>query len=73
MLSRETERDETFAFLAISNKRQRSKVKLCTLDPAERQEFERAKAKEVSNWLQRGTVARMLRHQLAPEQILRCG
>jgi hypothetical protein len=47
-------------------------VKLNTLEPEERLEFEKAKAKEVNNWLQTGTVERMFRHELAPEQILRC-
>ena len=47
-------------------------MKLNTLEPEERLEFEKAKTKEVNNWLQTGTVERMFRHELAPEQILRC-
>ena len=64
--------EEEFLFLATASKKQRTEVKLCTLDAAERQEFEQAKAKEVNNWLQTGTVARMFRHELSPEQVLRC-
>ena len=54
-------REEAFLFLATNAKKQRTKVKLSTLDPAERQEFEVAKDKEVKNWLQTGTVVRILR------------
>ena len=59
-------------FLATTQKKQRTEVKLSTLTTSERQEFEEAKSKEVRNWLQTGTVERMFRHQLSPEQILRC-
>eukprot|EP00435_Cladocopium_sp_Y103_P075582 s29_g60.t1 len=38
---------EEFLFLATAGKRQRTEVKLSTLDPSERLEFEKAKAKEV--------------------------
>ena len=65
-------REEAFLFLATNAKKQRTEVKLSTLDPAERQEFEVAKDKEVKNWLQTGTVVRILRNQLSPKQILRC-
>ena len=63
---------EEFLMLATSTKKQRTEVKLSTLSPAERQEFDAAKTKEINNWLQTGTVARMFRHELSPEQILRC-
>eukprot|EP00435_Cladocopium_sp_Y103_P006894 s1307_g2.t1 len=64
--------EEEFLFLATAGKRQRTEVKLCTLDPSERLEFEKAKSKEVQNRLQTGTVERMFRNELSPEQILRC-
>ena len=64
--------EEELVFLATTTKKQRTEVKLSTLDPAEKKEFEFAKAKEVNNWLQTGTVARMFRHELSPEQVLRC-
>ena len=64
--------EEELVFLATNSKRQRTEVKLNTLEPEERLEFEKAKSKEVNNWLQTGTVERMFRHELAPEQILRC-
>eukprot|EP00435_Cladocopium_sp_Y103_P042518 s19_g11.t1 len=48
--------EEEFLFLATAGKRQRTEVKLCTLDPSERLEFEKAKSKEVQNWLQTGTA-----------------
>ena len=42
------------------------------LTASERAEFQVAKEAEVSNWLKTGTVQKMLRSQLAPEQVLRC-
>ena len=65
-------REEAFLFLATNAKKQRTEVKLSTLDPAERQEFEVSKDKEVKNCLQTGTVVRIFRNQLSPKQILRC-
>jgi len=64
--------NEDFLLLATATKKQRTEVKLSTLDPSERREFEEAKAKEVQNWLQTGTVVRMFRNELSPQQILRC-
>jgi hypothetical protein len=72
MQSQNQNQEEAFLFLATTAKRQRTEVKLSTLDPAERQEFENAKNKEVNNWLQTGTVAKIFRHQISPKQILRC-
>ena len=63
---------ETMIFLATNQKKQRTEVKLCTLTDSERQEFDKAKQAEVDNWLKTGTVCRILRNRLAPEQILRC-
>ena len=64
--------EEALLFLASASKKQRSEVKLSTLDPAERTEFEEAKTKEIKNWLSTGTVSKIFRHELTPEQILGC-
>ena len=64
--------EEELVHLTTTGKRARTEVKLSTLDPNERLEFEEAKTKKVKNWLQTGTVAKMFRHELSPEQILRC-
>ena len=63
---------EELIFLATNAKKQRTEVKLSTLTASELQEFEKAKRAEVENWLKTGTVCRILRNQLSPEQILRC-
>ena len=64
--------NEAYVFLATAGKKERTEVKLHTLNTEEQKEFEKAKEKEINNWLQTGTVERMFRHQLSPEQILRC-
>ena len=58
--------------LATADKRQRTEVKLSMLSCEERKAFDVAKETEIKNWLKTGTVSRILRSQLAPEQILRC-
>ena len=63
---------EEMSFLVSAAKRQRAEVKLTELTASERAEFQVAKEAEVSNWLKTGTVQKMLRSQLAPEQVLRC-
>eukprot|EP00435_Cladocopium_sp_Y103_P071350 s168_g37.t1 len=63
---------EAAIFLATASKKQRTEVKLGQLNTVEREEFEKAKASEISNWLSTGTVCRILRNKLSPEQILRC-
>ena len=63
---------EEMSFLVSAAKRQRAEVKLTELTASERAEFKVAKEAEVSNWLKTGTVQKMLRSQLAPEQVLRC-
>ena len=57
--------------LATNQKKSRTEVRLSELTNEEREEFERAKSAEVSNWLQTGTVCKVLRESLSPEQILR--
>jgi hypothetical protein len=58
--------------LATAAKRQRSEVKLSTLDQGEKAEFQRAKDQEIQNWLKTGTISKILRHQVPQDQILRC-
>lgn len=58
--------------LASTEKKQRTEVKLSMLNPEEKIAFEEAKQTEIKNWLATGTVSKILRSKLAPEQILRC-
>ena len=58
--------------LATADKRQRTEVKLSTLNAEERAAFQKAKETEIQNWLTTGTVSKILRSKLAPEQIMRC-
>eukprot|EP00435_Cladocopium_sp_Y103_P045324 s1858_g13.t1 len=58
--------------LATTEKKQRTEVKLSMLTPNEVKAFEKAKESEVHNWLSTGTVSKILREKLSPEQILRC-
>ena len=63
---------EEMSFLVSAAKRQRSEIKLSMLTPSEKAEFDAAKESEVSNWLKTGTVQRMFRNQIPPEQVLKC-
>ena len=63
---------EDVIMLATNQKKSRTEVRLSELTNEERAEFERAKSTEVNNWLQTGTVCKVLRDSLSPEQILRC-
>ena len=58
--------------LASTEKKQRTEVKLSMLNAEEKKAFEEAKQTEIKNWLATGTVSKILRSKLAPEQILRC-
>jgi hypothetical protein len=59
-------------FLVSAAKKQRSEVKMPQLDEQERKMFQQAKMKEVKSWLVTETVAKILRHQIPEENILRC-
>ena len=59
-------------FLATAAKRQRAEVKLATLSPTEKLEFQKAKDHEIQNWLKTGTISKIMRDQVPPDQILRC-
>eukprot|EP00435_Cladocopium_sp_Y103_P013861 s2131_g3.t1 len=69
---KEETRPSEMAFLVSAAKRQRSEVKMSTLNAAERKLFEDAKKKEISSWLATETVSKILRHQVPRENILRC-
>ena len=58
--------------LATNEKKQRTEVKLSMLTEEEQAAFQQAKEAEITNWLKTGTVSKILRDKLAPEQILRC-
>ena len=68
----ESSREENMCLLATTAKKQRTEVRLSSLTNAEKAEFDKAKQTEIKNWLSTGTVMKMLRNQIAPEQILRC-
>ena len=58
--------------MTTTEKKQRTEVKLSVLSSEEQKAFAAAKDAEVQNWIKTGTVSRILRAKLAPEQILRC-
>ena len=58
-------------FLASAAKRQRVEVKIKDLTPEEIIQFEKAKDKELSQWLATDTVRRVLRHKIPEGQLLR--
>ena len=69
---READDPAELSFVVSAAKKQRAEVKLSELSQQEREEFTGAKATEIKNWLKTGTVTKMLRNQLPPEEILRC-
>ena len=60
------------AFLASAAKRQRAEVRMSELTPEERRQFIEAKDSEVTNWIKTGTVMKILRNSIPPEEVLRC-
>ena len=58
-------------FLASAAQRQRVEVKIKDLTPEEIIQFEKAKDKELSQWLATDTVRRVLRHKIPEGQLLR--
>ena len=67
-----SEQPEEMTFLVTAARKQRSEVKLSQLSNSEKEEFQKAKTKEIHNWLKTNTVTKILRNKLSPEQILRC-
>lgn len=60
------------AFLASAAKRQRAEVRMSDLTEEERRQFVEAKNSEVTNWIKTGTVMKILRNSIPPEEVLRC-
>ncbi len=60
------------AFIVSAAKKQRSEVRLSALNNEDRKLFEKAKNQEIDSWISTGTIARILRHQLPMENIMRC-
>ena len=69
---KQEDKPENMTFVASAAKRQRSEIKLSTLTAKEKEEFNKAKQAEIQNWIQTGTISRILRHKIPQEQILRC-
>ena len=69
---RREENPHEMAFLVSAAKRQRSEVKLASLTSDQRRQFEDVKAQEIDSWLATETVAKVLRHQIPQENVLRC-
>ena len=64
--------EESWTLLATSAKKQRTEVRLSEISAEDREAFEKAKTTEVNNWLQTETVARVFRHEIPEESIMRC-
>ena len=64
--------EDTWVMLATTAKKQRTEVKLSSLNPSELREFEKAKESEIQNWIKTSTISAILRNQIPEEQILRC-
>ena len=60
------------AFLVTAAKKQRSEVKMHDLTIKEQHMFQQAKDKEIDSWIQTGTVAKILRHQIPLKNIMKC-
>ena len=69
---RQEDNPEEMAFLLAAAKKQRAEVKLSSLSPKERSEFDVAKDTEVQNWIKTGTIAKILREKIPSDQILKC-
>ena len=67
----EADEDE-FINVVSQAKKGRAEVKLHLLSPEEQEEFKQAKKKEISNWVSTGTISKIFRSQVPPDQILRC-
>ena len=64
--------DNCWAYLATVAKRQRSEVKLRDLSSSEYQEFREAQKKEINQWLETGTVRKVLRDLIPTKNIMQC-
>ena len=59
------------AFLVSASKKQRSEIKLADLNEKDRKLFQEAKEKEIDSWISTDTIARIIRHQIPQQNILR--
>ena len=66
------ENPQDMLFVASAARRQRSEVKISTLTQDEKQQFQKAKEAEIQNWIKTGTISKILRDQVSPDQIMRC-
>ena len=64
--------EECITLLVTNAKRQKVEVKMSNLSPADRARFDNAKGKEIDSWLETQTVAKIARHRIPPENILKC-
>ena len=64
--------EEFPSLVASAAKRQRAEVKIKDLTPSEIFEFQKAKEKEINQWLDTNTVRRILRSKIPEENILKC-
>ena len=69
---REETRPEEMAFVVSAAKKQRAEIRLAELGAEDRKLFEKAKLKEVDSWISTETVAKILRHKVPKENIMRC-
>ena len=60
------------AFLVSAARKQRSEVKMVELDARDRALFEKAKKNEIESWISTETIAKILRHQIPRENIMKC-
>ena len=69
---RQPSTEEALIYLATNSKKQRSEVKMSSLNAEEVRLFEEAKQKEITNWITTGTVEKIMRDKVPASQILRC-
>ena len=60
------------AFLVSAAKKQRSEIKMTELSESDKKLFLEAKDKEIDSWISTDTIARIARHQIPLQNILRC-
>ena len=59
-------------FVATGERKKRIEVDYRRLEPSDRKLFDAAKQKEIKAWLDHGTVKRLAKGTLHPEQVMRC-
>ena len=69
---RQEEMPHEMAFLVSAARKQRSEVKMVDLDATDRALFEKAKNSEIDSWINTETIAKILRHQIPRENIMKC-